>query len=391
MRVFVASGEVSGDMAGAELARALRARLSGVELVALGGNHMREAGVEVIVDTNHLGTVGVSEAVRTVLPLMRAFSAVRRQISQKRPDVAVLIGNDVFSVLLGRWLRACRVPTVSLFPPQAWIWGALAPLIARSYNLILTSFPDEHAVYERARDAAGCRVEFIGHWLAHRLAQCGPEERAVARRRLRLAADARVVAVFPGSRPNEVGSLLGLMLDAMTGALDRYPECRFVLAIADERLHDEMHRRLRERQLAARATLTQASHDALRAADVALLASGTASLEAALLGVPMVVVYRVSAWTNAVVQTAIALGLMPGDTVALPNLLLSTQAVVELKQHTATARNAVEEVTRLLDDPRERSRQRQRLEEVRRVVTCGDSSGRAAEAVVSAASNGADP
>jgi lipid A disaccharide synthetase len=99
----------------------------------------------------------------------------------------------------------------------------------------------------------------------------------------------------------------------------------------------------------------------------------------------------VSAWTNAVVQTAIALGLMPGDTVALPNLLLSTQAVVELKQHTATARNAVEEVTRLLDDPRERSRQRQRLEEVRRVVTCGDSSGRAAEAVVSAASNGADP
>jgi lipid-A-disaccharide synthase len=391
MRVFVASGEVSGDMAGAELARALRARLSGVELVALGGNHMREAGVEVIVDTNHLGTVGVSEAVRTVLPLMRAFSAVRRQISQKRPDVAVLIGNDVFSVLLGRWLRACRVPTVSLFPPQAWIWGALAPLIARSYNLILTSFPDEHAVYERARDAAGCRVEFIGHWLAHRLAQCGPEERAVARRRLRLAADARVVAVFPGSRPNEVGSLLGLMLDAMTGALDRYPECRFVLAIADERLRDEMHRRLRERQLAARATLTQASHDALRAADVALLASGTASLEAALLGVPMVVVYRVSAWTNAVVQTAIALGLMPGDTVALPNLLLSTQAVVELKQHTATARNAVEEVTRLLDDPRERSRQRQRLEEVRRVVTCGDSSGRAAEAVVSAASNGADP
>jgi lipid-A-disaccharide synthase len=121
VRLLLSAGEVSGDVAGSRLAREPRARRPELSLFGLGGPQMAESGVELLRDTNTLGTVGITESFRVVPGLARAFSSLRRRVAGSPPDAAVLIANDVFHVALGRWLRARGIPTLSYFPPQVWI------------------------------------------------------------------------------------------------------------------------------------------------------------------------------------------------------------------------------------------------------------------------------
>ena len=312
MKILVSAGEVSGDIAGARLARELRARRPGAELFGLGGPRMAEAGVDVLVDTNGLGTVGISESFRTVPGHLRAFASLRARVAATRPDAAVLIANDVFHVGLGRWLRAHGVPTLSYFPPQVWIWRSIARAFAASFDEVLTSFPLEEKVWR----AAGCSTTFVGHYLGDALRPATGEERQAARASFGLDGPDPVVAVLPGSRKQEVRRLAPVLL------------------------------------------------------------------EAALLGTPMVIAYRVAALTIGVVRSAIALSLIESDTVGLPNLVLGRRAVPELIQRRATGAEVAAAAARLLGDGEARAAQRAALAEVARLLFAGGSDGRAAEAVL---------
>ena len=340
LRIFVSTGEVSGDVVGALLARRVLAERPDTVLFGVGGARMREAGVEVDFPTNHLGAVGITEAIAKLPAFLRAVGAIRRRVLSDRPDAAVLIGNDVFNVLLGRWLRWKGIATVSYFPPQVWIWGALGRWIARSFDLILTSFPEEERVYSRGE----ARTAFVGHYLCDVLRPVTPEERIEARGRLGVDAQGTVVGLLPGSRSQEVDKLAPVFLDAVRGLLDRKKEgLTFLLPVAEPLYAERIAAAVRVRGLEGAVRLVPGSHDAMRAADLLVTASGTATLEAALLGVPMVAVYRVSAITRAVVRTAIRLGLMASETFALPNLVLGRPVVPELKQGEARA-SSVERV-----------------------------------------------
>src|SRR5512140_2376780 len=143
LRIFISTGEVSGDVVGGLLARRILEDRPGTLLFGVGGSRMSEAGVSVDFPANHLGTVGVSEAFAKLPGFCRLAASIRRRVRRDPPDAAVLIGNDIFNVVLGRWLRSKGVATVSYFPPQVWIWGAIARQISRSFDLILSSFPDE--------------------------------------------------------------------------------------------------------------------------------------------------------------------------------------------------------------------------------------------------------
>ena len=381
MKIFIAAGEVSGDIAGARLAAAIIEIIPDASLFALGGDNMASAGVEIDFPTNHLGTVGVSEAVRTLPSLYRAFTQIRRRVRREPPDVAVLIGNDVFSVLLGRWLRRQGVPTVSFFPPQVWIWGALAPLINRSFTQVLTCFPQELDVYGRAAAGADCKVTFVGHYLAESLTPRTRDEYRQARLEL-CRDDHSLIALLPGSRKHEIGRLLPVLLDAASGLARRDPDLRFVLPLADERYWQEVKSAIEQRSLEPFVKLTHDSHSAMRASDLALIVSGTASLEAALLGVPMVIVYRVSRLTNLVVKSAITVGLMNDSIVGLPNLILDRPVVPELKQGQANALELERQASALLMSPSERDRMAAELLGVAARIGTGDCMARAAEAVI---------
>lgn len=380
MRILVSAGEVSGDVAGARLARELRLRRSDVSLFGLGGPRMEEAGVEILRETNALGTVGISESFRVVPGLARAFASLRRRVVAAPPDAAVLIANDIFHVLLGRWLRARGVPTLSYFPPQVWIWGAIARLFAPSFDEILTSFPDEERVWR----SAGASTTFVGHYLGDLLRPATDDERHRARAALGLS-PGPVVAVLPGSRRVEVRRLAPVLLEAARLLRERDGSIRFLLPVADPRFAPQIEAEVARHGLTGAVVDAPSSHEALRAADLAILASGTASLEAALIGTPMVITYRVALLTTGVVRSAIALGLMDSDTVGLPNLVLGRRAIPERIQRQATGADVAAAAAGLLGDSALHSEQKQALAEVSRLLFAGGSDARAAEAVLAVA------
>lgn len=341
---------------------------------------MAEAGVEILRDTNALGTVGISESFRVVPGLVRAFASLRRRVLASPPDAAVLIANDIFHVALGRWLRGRGVPTLSYFPPQVWIWRSLARAFAPSFDEILTSFPDEERVWR----AAGSSTTFVGHYLGDLLRPATEEEKRRARAALGLSSGP-VVAILPGSRRHEVRRLAPVLLDAARLLRERDGSTRFLLPVADPRFATQIETEVARRGLEGVVVTAASSHDALRAADLAILASGTASLEAALLGTPMVITYRVAALTTGVVRSAIALGLMDSDTVGLPNLVLGRRAIPERIQRQATGAEIANAASRLLEDEALWEQQRRALSDVSRLLFAGGSDARAAEAVLAAA------
>ena len=361
MRILFSTGEVSGDVAGALVARSVRARSPSAELFGIGGRRLAAAGVDILRETNHLGCVGFTETFSAIPALAGAFRGLARAVQQRRPQAALLVGNDLFNCLLARWLRRAGVRTICLFPPQVWLWRSLARPIGASYDAVLTSFPEEDAIY-RAR---GARAHFVGHYLCDRLPRPDAEARATARARLGLAATQRVLALLPGSRTPEVRELGPILIEAAARLLARDPTLRFVLPLAEPRFTAGIEAQLARHSCAGRILITSDSHRALAAVDLALMASGTASLEATLLGVPMVLLYRLSKITMGAVGLIRALGLIDAETVGLPNLLSGDRIVPELRQGEATAERLADEAWSLLEDPARRAATRDALDRIR--------------------------
>jgi lipid-A-disaccharide synthase len=343
---------------------------------------MAAAGVDVLANTNPAGTVGISEAVRAVPTLARAALALSSHVRHQRPDAAVLIGNDVFNLLVARRLRRLGVATSWWFPPQVWVWRTVAGVFARSVDTVLSVFPEESRVYRDARP--DLHVDFVGHYLADELAPRTPAEIAGARRSLDLPLDRPVIGLLPGSRGHELAHMLDVFLDAAMWLSTRSPSPCFVLPLSDL-----AHRPRIDAALAARSGLdvrvVTGGPAAMRASDVLLLSSGTATLEATLLNVPMVVAYRVAWLSNTVINSCIRLGLIASRTVALPNLLSGTRLVPEVLQEQLTAARLANELARLLDDPTAARAMTVQLNAVGAQVHGGQSVARVASLVLASA------
>ena len=385
MKIFFSTGEISGDRACALLAGEIRRRCHEPVLFGIGGRRMAEAGVRIDFETRHLGVVGLTEALSSLPSAFEALRQIRRRIEDERPEVAVLVGNDVFNVLLARWLRRKGIPTLSFFPPQVWIWRALARPIAGSFDRLITSFPEEQDVYRQATD----RAEYVGHYLCDLLEPLTPERRSEARRSFGIAADTPVVGVFPGSRPQEVEALSSVLLAAAAELQGRDPSLRILLPIAEPDFEDRMRAELARHGLEDVCVLTHDSHETLRACDLALLASGTASLEAALLGVPMVLAYRISFITLSVVRVLQFFRVIRSNAIGLPNLVLGKEAVPELMRSRATSQRIAALGWALLHDPVRRSQTLTDLAEIRRQLENREGSlGKAADGVLALACSG---
>ena len=346
MKIFISTGEVSGDLVGAGIAAEIFARRPEASIFGVGGGRMAASGAVIDFGTNHLGTVGITEPIFALPAFARALRAIRRRVRRDRPSAALLIGNDVFNVLLGRWLRSRGIPTISYMPPQVWIWRSLARPIARSFDRVLTSFPAEQDVYA----AAGADATFVGHYLADALRRRTRDDQNRARRRFGLPADGRVAGLLPGSRLHEVRPLAPVLFDAARRMIEHDPDIRFLVPVADPVYAPRLEALAAARGLTERIIFCTDSHDAMRASDAIAAASGTATLEAALLGVPTVILYTVSAFTMGVVRACIRLGLIDSETVGLPNLLAERPFVPELRNRRATSDNVAAELSALCRD-----------------------------------------
>ena len=374
--VMLSAGEASGDLHGGMLCRALREMEPGVRLVGMGGGHMRAAGMDVVVDPTEHAAVGTSEAVGRIPALYRAYRALGARLDAERPRALVLIDFPEFNLRLARRAHRAGVPVVYFIPPQLWAWrqGRVRQM-ARRVSRVLAVFPFEPALYERAR----VPVEFVGHPLLDVL----PLDltRDEARRRLPADPGHSLIGLLPGSRREEVERLLPPMLEAARRLAAADGRRRFVLGLAPTVPLEQVRAHLRHGGPGPAIEIVAGqTYEVMAAADALLIASGTATLEAALLGTPMVLCYRVSRTTEVIARL-----LARVRWIGLPNLVSGRLVVPELIQAQVTGERLAAEATRLLDDPVAATAQRAALKELRARLGEPGVGRRAARAVLATA------
>lgn len=374
---MLVAGEASGDIHGATLCRALRAAVPGVRLFGMGGERMAAAGLDLLADIRDTAVVGFSEVVRRLPLLRRTFGRLAAALKSEQPHVVVLIDYPGFNLRLARVAHATGVPVVYFIPPQVWAWRpARLEAIRRRVSLVLAVFPFERALY----GMAGVPVEFVGHPVLDALPAA--PTRATARRQLDLDETKLVIGLLPGSRSQEIERLLPLMRDAADRIARARPEARFVLGLAPS-----VARAAVDRHLVGGPNVDvveDQTYAVMRASDLLLVASGTATLEAGLLGTPMVVCYRLSA-----VSERIAAVLARVPWVSLTNIVLGRQVVPELyRRRDATGERLARETLRLLDTPGALDAQRQAFRELATELGAPGVGARAARLVLDVAGNG---
>ena len=353
---MLSSGEASGDLHGGILCRALRAIEPDLRLIGMGGAHMRAAGMEVLVDPTAHAAVGTSEALGRIPALYRAYRLLGARLRTERPRALVLIDFPEFNLRLARQARRAGVPVIYFIPPQLWAWrqGRIRQM-ARRVSRVLTVFPFEAALYERAQ----VPVEFVGHPLLDVVPL--DLSRDEARRRLGADPGHSLIGLLPGSRREEVERLLPAMVDATRRLAAADGRRRFVLGLAPTVTPAQVQPHLGPAASGpAIEVVSGQTYEVMAAADVLLVASGTATLEAALLGTPLVLCYRASRLTELTARL-----LARVSWIGLPNLVAGRAVVPELTQGQVTGERLAQEAARLLDDPVAATAQRAAFKELR--------------------------
>jgi len=374
--IMLSAGEASGDLHGATLCRALRELEPGVRLLGMGGSHMRAAGMEVLLDPTAHAAVGTSEAIGRIPALYRAYRTLAARLVAERPRALVLIDFPEFNLRLARRARAANVPVVYFIPPQLWAWrrGRIRQM-AHRVSRVLAVFPFEPPLYE----GAGVPVEFVGHPLLDAL----PLDLARDDARRRLGADPAhsLVGLLPGSRREEVERLLPPMLEAARRLAAADARRRFVLGLAPTVSRERVDAHLRQAGPGPAVEVVEGrTYEVMAAADALLIASGTATLEAALLGTPMALCYRVSRTTELIARL-----LARVEWIGLPNLVAGRAVVPELIQEQVTGERLAQEIARLLDDPVAATAQRAAFKDLRARLGEPGVGPRAARAVLATA------
>lgn len=350
LRVGLIAGEPSGDLLGAGLVREIRRRYPDAEFFGIAGPAMLAQGVEGWVPMERLSVMGIFEVLKDLPGLLQIRRHVTQRFEALGPDVVVGIDSPDFTLGVEQRLRAAGIATVHYVSPSIWAWRpGRVHGIGRAADKVLCLLPFEPALYA----GHGIAAEFVGHPMADEI-PLAPDRQA-ARAALGLAARGgarEVIALLPGSRMGEVERLGGEFAAAAALLAARHPGVRFIAAMASAPIRERFAMQLAQRAPGLQVQLVDGrSREVMTAADLVLLASGTATLEAALLKRPMVVAYRVSALTQRVVT---ALGLMKIERFALPNLLAGETLVPELIQDAVTPERIAAEVSALLGDPARR-------------------------------------
>jgi len=344
-RIALVAGEASGDGLGAGLIEQLRQRYPDAEFAGIGGDAMRSAGCDTWFDASELALMGLAEILRHLPRLLKLRKAFRQRVLEWQPDVFIGIDAPDFNLGVEKWLKQRGIRTVHYVSPSVWAWREKrAEKIGASADLVLCLFPMEPPIYARH----GIDARFVGHPMADAIAL--ESDREQARKALGIAADVPVLAVLPGSRLGEVSRLgppffaaARQLCEAMEGLQLLVPaanaKCKAMIV---EQLHAAALPSARIHLLDGRA------REAMIAADVVLLASGTATLETMLVKRPMVVGYRVSELTYRIVS---ALGLLKVDRYALPNVLAGKDLAPELMQHDCTPEKLASAISQWFEHP----------------------------------------
>lgn len=372
LTICLVAADVSGDQNGGRLARALADLEPEVRLIGVGGAGMRRGGVEVGVDSTGFSTIGPPDSLSSVRSVLRVWRGSRALIKSVRPDLVVLIDAETLSVTLARWLRARGVPVVFFFPPQVWLWGRWRlPLVVPLAARVLSAFREEAEIYR----AAGANSLWVGHPLSDAVRV--NEDPAAALRKIGLAPDRPLVVLMPGSRGHEIRDLCEPILGAAKLLQNRDRRLQFAIPLASEDLRAELERWVRRTALRDTVIYNPESYAVLSRARVVLQCSGTATLEAGLLGIPSVIAYRCRP-----LYYSVGRRLMRVKFIGMVNILLDEAVQPEFFQKNVDATHLADEVWSLLTDEARRRKIQTRLAHLPQLLGPTGVMGRAARAVM---------
>ncbi|HMV84536.1 MAG TPA: lipid-A-disaccharide synthase [Blastocatellia bacterium] len=372
IQLMIVAGEASGDKHGAKLAAALRALRPDLtfEFFGAGGDEMRAAGVETLVDAREVAIMGALEVARALPKFLRVFRRLREAAAARRPQLVILIDWPEFNLRLAKRLHKDGHRVVYYISPQIWAWRSYRIRgIRRNVEKMLVILPFEQEYYRKQ----GVEVEYVGHPLLDSVRVTKSREEFCAQHKLDPAKP--IIALLPGSRHSELRHILPPLLETARKLQQTHPHFQLLLPLARTFASEEI-----EAQTLSLANLRLIEHDtynAVAAADLAVVASGTATLETAIIGTPLIVVYRASQ-----LNWKIFWPLINVPFVGMPNLIAGREIALELLQDNLNPTRLSKEITAFLDDPKRLAQARRDLAEVRNKLGAANASERAAQQIL---------
>jgi lipid-A-disaccharide synthase len=339
--VLMVAGEASGELHGANLVRAMKGLNPDIAVSGIGGRRMEEAGVEILIPCSDMAVVGLTEVFSRLAAIIRAHLTIRSMLKKSPPDLLILIDYPDFNIHLAGAARRCGVPVLYYISPQVWAWRrGRVRKIARRVDRMAVILPFEREFYRNT--GARMTVDYVGHPLIDNVPDDLDKEEI--KRELGLGKDDKILGLLPGSREEEVKRLLPSMIDAADILSSRYAGLKCVLPVAQTISHDLI------RSIARRSSLEiiiapKDIYRGLAVCDMAIVASGTATLETAIMGVPMIIAYRVSP-----LSFWIGKMLVKVPYVGLVNLVAGKKVVPELIQEEVTPQGLADKAISILED-----------------------------------------
>lgn len=374
-RIALVAGEASGDLLAAHLINALKSRAADAKFFGIGGPKMERAGFEAWWPAELLAVRGYAEVLRHYREITRVRRALLKRLLDEKPDVFIGVDAPDFNLWLERRLKRAGIRTVHYVSPSVWAWrGGRVKKIARSCDHLLALFPFEPPLYEKT----GLPVTYVGHPLADVIPL--EVDRAVTRERLNLAPEASpIFALLPGSRQSELQFMAETFIRTACLLHDQFPSALFLVPLVSRETRNLFEAEMWRLGAQERPFKLMFGHaqDALAACDVALVASGTATLEAALLKAPMVITYRMSSWSWWLMKS-----MRYQPWVGLPNILAGDFIVPEFLQNEATPENLAGALAKVAVDTTEHARLREVFDGMHRQLR-QNTSVKAADAILS--------
>ena len=377
-RILIVAGEPSGDLHAACVVQELLRRAPHLTIEGIGGDRMRQAGVRLHAHAGDLAVVGIVEVAARLPAIWRAYRSMIRCLRERRPDLMILVDFPDFNLRLARRAFRLGIPVVYFISPQVWAWRAgRIRSIVKYVRRLLVIFPFEEGFYRER----GVEAVYVGYPLLDRLTSLPSMEEA--RCRLDLEGEAPVLGLLPGSRVGEITRHLPILLRSIRHLMVERPGLRVIIAVADGLPLDLIRSYLNQEAISARVVQGR-TYEVIAASDLILVASGTATLEAAIIGTPMVIVYRL-----AFLSWLLGRVLIRVPYVGMVNLVAGRRVVPELIQFHATPERIADEARRLLLSTEQRRRMRQDLQQVRDRLGPPGAVGRTVDAILECLQPGA--
>jgi lipid-A-disaccharide synthase len=375
-KIMMVSGEASGDLHGASVVKALKEQQPDIQIYGVGGQAMAAAGVEILYDIKELGVVGFVEVVKKYPHLLGVFNRLVEVLKSNRPDVLVLIDYPGFNMRLARAAKDLGIKVVYYISPSAWAWArGRAKKIADTVERVAAIFPFEAEVYTEA----GANVTFVGHPL---LDIVKPSmERAAAYTHFQADANRPIITLMPGSRKQEIENLLPDMLKALEILKQAHPAIQCYLPLASTIARDNIEAILKQYNVDVQITQGH-TYDLMGISTFIIAASGTATLEAALMGAPTIIVYRLAPITWLLGKFLVKI-----PHVGLPNIVAGKRIVPELLQYDVEADNIASIAKEWLDRPENLNLIREDLRMMKTQLGEPGAVGRVAEVILEIAAD----